>query len=129
MVTSRSFAGDTWRRFRRSPGALAGAVIVALILALAVFAPVVAPHDPLGAVLAQQSRPPSLAHPLGTDKLGRDVFSRIVYGARTSIAIGFVAVGLAITLGTLIGSIAGYAGGATENALMGAMDVMLAFPS
>jgi len=80
-------------------------------------------------MLTQQSRPPSLAHLLGTDKLGRDVFSRIVYGARTSIAIGFVAVGVAITLGTLIGLIAGYAGGRVENVLMGAMDIILAFPS
>jgi peptide/nickel transport system permease protein len=106
-----------------------GAAIIALILFCAIFAPVVAPHDPLGQALTQQSRPPSLAHPLGTDKLGRDVFSRIVYGARTSIAIGFVAVGVAITLGTLIGLIAGYAGGRTENTLMGAMDIILAFPS
>jgi len=129
VISSRSFADDTWRRFRRSPGSLTGAIIVAVILAAAVFAPIVAPHDPLGQMLSQQSRPPSFAHWLGTDKLGRDVFSRIVYGARTSIAIGFVAVGLAITLGTAIGTIAGYAGGRVENALMGAMDVILAFPS
>jgi peptide/nickel transport system permease protein len=77
-VTSRSFAGDTWRKFRRSPGSLTGAFIVALILAVAIFAPVVAPHDPLGQALTQQSQPPSFAHWLGTDKLGRDVFSRIV---------------------------------------------------
>jgi peptide/nickel transport system permease protein len=89
----------------------------------------VAHDDPLGQALAQQSRPPSPEHWLGTDKLGRDVFARIVYGARTSIAIGFVAVGVAITVGTLIGSIAGYAGRRIDSALMGAMDVMLAFPS
>jgi peptide/nickel transport system permease protein len=129
VIASRTFAGDTWRRFRRSPGSLVGAIIVAVILAAAIFAPVVAPHDPLGQVLTQQSQPPSFAHLLGTDKLGRDVFSRIVYGARTSIAIGFVAVGVAISLGTLIGLIAGYAGGRVENTLMGAMDIILAFPS
>jgi peptide/nickel transport system permease protein len=126
---SRSTAEDTWRRFRKSPGALAGAAVVLLILLAAIFAHVIAPHDPLGQALTQQSLPPSAAHLLGTDKLGRDVFSRIVYGARTSIAIGFVAVGVAITAGTLIGSIAGYAGGRIEHVLMGAMDVILAFPS
>jgi peptide/nickel transport system permease protein len=129
MIESRSFATDTWRRFRRSPGSLIGALIVGAILLLAILAPLIAQYDPLGQALAQQSLPPSPAHWLGTDKLGRDVFARIVYGARTSIAIGFVAVGVAISLGTVIGLIAGYAGGRVENALMGAMDVILAFPS
>ena len=129
MIESRSFATDTWRRFRRSPGSLIGALIVGAILLLALLAPLIAHYDPLGQALAQQSLPPSGEHWLGTDKLGRDVFARIVYGARTSIAIGFVAVGVAITLGTAIGLIAGYAGGRVENALMGAMDVILAFPS
>jgi peptide/nickel transport system permease protein len=126
---ARSFAGDTWRRFRRSPGALVGAVVIATIALAAIFAPFIAPHDPLVQDLTAQSLPPSPAHLFGTDKLGRDVFSRIVYGARTSISIGFVAVGLAITVGTFVGVVAGYLGGRVESALMGAMDVMLAFPS
>jgi len=125
----RSFALVTWRRFRRSPGAIVGAIIVAILALAAIFAPLVAGHDPLAQTLSQQSLPPSPLHWLGTDKLGRDVFARIVYGARTSIAIGFVAVGLAITAGTLIGLVAGYAGGRIDELLMGAMDVMLAFPS
>ncbi len=118
-----------WRRFRRSPGAITGAIVVGIILLAAIFAPLVAPHDPLAQALGNQSQPPSAAHWFGTDKLGRDVFSRVVYGARTSIGIGFVAVGVAITAGTLIGLIAGYSGGRVDSALMGAMDVMLAFPS
>jgi peptide/nickel transport system permease protein len=122
-------SAKVWRRFRRSPGALVGAIVVGCILLAAIFAPLIAPHDPLAQTLGNQSLPPSPAHWLGTDKLGRDVFSRVVYGARTSIAIGFVAVGVAITAGTLIGLIAGYSGGRTDNLLMGAMDVMLAFPS
>jgi peptide/nickel transport system permease protein len=126
---SRSFAVDVWRRFHRSPGALAGACVVAAIGLIALAAPLIAPHDPLAQNLAQGSQPPSLAHWFGTDKLGRDVFTRIVYGARISIRIGFVAVGLAITVGTLIGLIGGYAGGRTDTILMGAMDLMLAFPS
>ncbi len=126
MTSSGSAA---WRRFRRSPGAIAGAIVVGIILVAAILAPLVAPQDPLAQTLANQSQPPSLHHLFGTDKLGRDLFSRVVYGARTSIAIGFVAVGVAITAGTLIGLVAGYSGGRVDGALMGAMDVMLAFPS
>ena len=128
-LPARTFALDVWRRFRRAPGALVGAGVVALIVILAVFAPLIAGADPLGQNVAQGAQPPSAAHWFGTDKLGRDVFARILYGARISIRIGFVAVGLAISAGTLIGLIAGYAGGRVEGALMGAMDVMLAFPS
>lgn len=126
---SRSFTVDVWLRFRRSGGALAGAAIVALIALLALGAPLVAPSDPLAQHIVTGPQAPSAAHWFGTDKLGRDVFSRIVYGARISIRIGFVAVGLAITAGTLIGLIAGYAGRRVESALMGLMDLMLAFPS
>jgi peptide/nickel transport system permease protein len=126
---ARSFIGDVWRRFGRAPGALAGAAVVAAVLLIAIFAPLIAGSDPLAQNLAQQAQAPSAAHWFGTDKLGRDLFARIVYGARISIRIGFVAVGLAITAGTLIGLVAGYAGGRVDTLLMGAMDVMLAFPS
>jgi peptide/nickel transport system permease protein len=126
---ARSFGRDVWRRFRRTPGAVVGAVVILAILAAAVFAPLLAPHDPLAQNVALGPQPPANGHPFGTDKLGRDVFSRIVYGARISIRIGFVAVGLAITAGTIIGMIAGYAGRRVEAVLMGAMDLMLAFPS
>jgi peptide/nickel transport system permease protein len=126
---SRTFAADVWRRFRRAPGSVTGAVVVALIVVLAVGAPLIAAGDPLAQNVAQGAQPPSGAHWFGTDKLGRDIFSRILFGGRISIRIGFVAVGLAITAGTLIGLVAGYAGKRVEAALMGAMDVMLAFPS
>ena len=111
------------------PGALVGAAIVALIALIAVFAPFITHGDPLAQNLTQQAIAPSFAHPMGTDKLGRDIFTRVAFGARISIAIGFVAVGLAISLGTTIGTIAGYAKGRVDAALMGTMDVMLAFPS
>ena len=81
---------------------------------------------------AESGKPGRAAQPthlMGTDKLGRDVFARIVYGTRISIRIGFVAVGIAITIGTLIGVIAAYVGGKTDQLLMGAMEIMLAFPS
>ena len=125
----RSFVADVWRRTRRNPGALAGAAVVLAVLLVAIFAPLFAHADPLAQNLAAQDLPPGSGHPFGTDKLGRDLFARIAFGARISIAIGFVAVGLAITLGTAIGTLAGYLGGWVDSTLMGAMDVMLAFPS
>ncbi len=125
----RTFLADTWRRLRRMPGALIGLGIVGLIALAAIFAPLVAVSDPLAQNLAQQGLAPSPHHLFGTDKLGRDIFSRVVYGARISIRIGFVAVGLAITAGTAIGLVAGYLRGRIDTLLMGAMDVMLAFPS
>ncbi len=125
----RTFYADTWRRLRRTPGALIGGIVVASIFLLALCAPLVAHTGPLEQNLALQAVGPSVHHLMGTDKLGRDIFSRVVYGARTSIAIGFVAVGLAITVGTVIGLVAGYARGRVDSVLMGAMDVMLAFPS
>lgn len=117
------------RRWARSPGALAGAVVVALIVVLALAAPLVARYDPLAQDLSAAALPPSAAHWFGTDKLGRDLFARIAYGARSSIAVGFVAVSLAISAGTTVGLIAGYAGGAIGAVLMALMDLMLAFPS
>ncbi len=125
----RTFAGDAFGRFRRSPSAIVGAVVVGLIFLAGVAAPLLARHDPLATDLTLGGVAPNWGHVFGTDKLGRDVFSRVLYGARVSIAIGFVAVGVAITVGTAIGVTAGYFRGAVDSALMGAMDVMLAFPS
>lgn len=129
VAPSRTFLEDTWRRLRRSPGALIGAIIVGLIVIGAVFAPLIAHVDPLAQDLSQQAVSPNLGHLFGTDKLGRDIYARILFGARISLRIGFVAVGLAITVGTLIGLLAGYLRGRVDAVLMGAMDVMLAFPS
>ncbi len=128
LSSGRSGLAVTVRKLSRSPGAIVGAVLVGTIACAAVFAPWLAHADPLAQNLALQTAPPSWQHPMGTDKLGRDIFSRIIYGARISIRIGFVAVGLAITLGTAIGSLAGYARGRVDDVLMGAMDIMLAFP-
>jgi peptide/nickel transport system permease protein len=114
---------------RRSPEALFGLVVVVAILVAALLAPLISPADPLAQNLAATAQPPSWTHPLGTDKLGRDLLSRLLYGAQISIRIGFVAVGLAIGAGTLIGIVAGYFGGTVDAVLSGAMDIMLAFPS
>ncbi len=126
---SSSFIADAWKRFRSTPGAIVGLTIVAIVLLAAIVAPLIAPADPLGQNLRTGAVGPSAQHLFGTDKLGRDLFARIVYGARISIRIGFVAVGLAITIGSAIGLTAGYVGGKVDNALMAAMDMMLAFPS
>jgi peptide/nickel transport system permease protein len=128
-VAPRTYAGDAFRRFRRTPGATAGAAIILAILIGGIFAPIIGGHDPLAQDLGIGSIPPNPDHLFGTDKLGRDVFARILFGARVSIAIGFVSVGVAITLGTAIGLVAGYFRGALDNVLMAAMDMMLAFPS
>jgi len=126
---SRTYLGDVWIRLRRSPGAVVGLLIVIVIAGSAILAPLLAHSDPLAQDLSHQASHPTLHHLMGTDKLGRDIFARIVYGARISIRIGFLAVGLAITVGTLIGVLAGYIGGKLESVLMAAMDLMLAFPS
>jgi peptide/nickel transport system permease protein len=126
---TRSTLADVRRRLMRTPAALIGAAVVGLILLAAVFAPLLTHADPLGQDLARQTLAPSWAHPMGTDKEGRDIFARILYGARISIRIGFVSVGLAIVVGTTIGLVAGYARGKIDDVLMGAMELMLAFPS
>ncbi len=110
--------------------ALAGFVLVAVFAACALLAPLLAPFDPVEFtdMSATGYLAPSHAHPLGTDQYGRDVLSRLLYGARISLAIGFVAVGLAIGIGTRVGLVAGYAGGKLGGALMRFVDVMFAFP-
>ncbi len=129
LTETRSYGLDVWNRVRRTPGAVAGLIIVVLLIFAAIFAPLLSHYDPLAQNIAAGPQAPSIAHPLGTDKLGRDLLARILFGARISIRIGFVAVGLAISVGTLIGLLAGYFGGRIEAILMGAMDLMLAFPS
>ena len=108
---------------------LAGGVMVALLFAVAVLAPGFSPYDP-GAINTQAIlEAPSLAHPLGTDGIGRDVLSRMIYGARVSLMVGFVAVGIASLIGVLLGSTAGYFGGMIDAVIMRFVDVMLCFPS
>ncbi len=121
-----------WRRFRKHKLAMASAIYLVVVILIALFAPVVAPHDPYATdlQLARFGRPasPSLEHPFGSDQLGRDLFSRIIYGARVTLLVGFVATGLAIVAGTLVGALAGYAGRWTDMGIMRTADVFLAFP-
>src|SRR4029079_4412883 len=99
------------RRFARHRGGLAGALIAAVVVAVAVLAPWLAPYDPSAMQLGANLRPPSTAHPFGTDSLGRDVFSHVIHGARVSLTIGFVSAGLSLLVGVPVGAVAGFVGG------------------
>ncbi|OQY20625.1 MAG: peptide ABC transporter permease [Desulfobacteraceae bacterium 4572_35.1] len=108
--------------------AMAGALMVLFMFAMALLAPIIA-TDPGLVDISKQLQPPSLHAILGTDDLGRDVFARIVYGARISLLVGFVAVGIATVVGVLFGAIAGYYGGWVDIIIMRFVDIMLCFPS
>ncbi|NIR45486.1 MAG: ABC transporter permease [Gemmatimonadetes bacterium] len=119
-----------WREFRRNRLAILGLYLLALICLATLLAPFLTGYGPgeIGDIQATRHLAPSLEHPLGTDKFGRDVLTRILYGARVSLSIGFVAVTISITLGTLVGAVAGYAGGAVDNLLMRFVDMLISFP-
>jgi peptide/nickel transport system permease protein len=117
-----------WRALRRNQLALAGGVVVVLVAVLALLAPVIAPMDPNRPDVKKILDSPSGRHPLGTDQLGRDVLSRMLYGARVSLAVGFVSVGIATVIGIALGSAAGYHGGTIDALVMRLVDLMLVFP-
>jgi peptide/nickel transport system permease protein len=124
-----SLASLTWRELRRNPGALLGIVILIAIVVMAILAPVVAPYDPVALSPASSSQAPSPQHWMGTDVLGRDILSRVIFGARISLWLGLVSVGIATVLGLTLGLTAGYFGGWAETVIMRGADMMLAFPS
>ncbi len=117
-----------WLAFRRNPLAVAGLLVALVMLAMALFAPILATHDPGVQDLGNRLKPPSAENWLGTDELGRDIWSRIVYGARITLGIVVSVVLLVAPLGLIIGCAAGYAGGWLDRVLMRATDVFLAFP-
>jgi peptide/nickel transport system permease protein len=123
---------DAWWRLRRNPGAIIGFALVLTFAGLAVLAPVIAPFDPREqnlSLLTEGCCPgPSADHWFGVDQLGRDELSRIVYGARFSLVIGFVAVTVGLSIGLVLGATAGYIGGIVDTIIMRAMDIMLAIP-
>lgn len=118
----------SWLAFRGNPLALIGLGLVLLLVLVAAAAPLLATHSPIGQDLAQRLQPPSAAHWLGTDELGRDIYSRIVWGARLTLAIVALVVVIVGPLGLLVGTVAGYAGGWLDALLMRATDIFLAFP-
>ena len=125
---SRSELRQFWRTFRRNQLALIGAAVVSVLVLLAVLAPVLAPWEPNKLDTKHILDPPSRSHWLGTDQLGRDVLARVLYGSRISLAVGFVSVGIATLIGVLLGSAAGYQGGAVDTVIMRLVDLMLVFP-
>jgi peptide/nickel transport system permease protein len=117
------------RRFWRNANARAGLSMILFFALVAIFATLIAPEGPDVENLAGRLTPPSAQHIIGTDELGRDVFSRVILGARISMTVGLVAVSGALSVGALLGITAGYFGGRVESTIMRLMDVMLAFPS
>lgn len=115
-------------RFRRHRLALVGAAVLAALVLAALFAPVVAPYEPDAQNLDARLAPPTWAHVLGTDDLGRDMLSRMMFGARVSLSIGFLAMTVAVLTGLVLGSIAGYNRGWVDNLIMRLVDVALSFP-
>ncbi|MEW5745932.1 MAG: oligopeptide ABC transporter permease [Nitrospirota bacterium] len=118
-----------WRRFRKNALAVAGLAIILCLAGVALLAPLVAPYQPTAINVYNVLSPPSATHPFGTDELGRDVLSRMIWGSRISLTVGFVAVGIAITIGTIVGAVAGFYGGRVDAVLMRFVDIMLAFPT
>ena len=117
-----------WRRLKRRKGAMAALVVVVILILLAVLAPWIAPYDPTATSFTTVRKPPSWAHWFGTDEVGRDVLSRILFGARASLSAGLVSVGIAVGAGVPLGLLAGYAGGWIDAVLSRVVDAMLAIP-
>jgi peptide/nickel transport system permease protein len=120
---------EFWKHLKRNRMAMTGLALVLALFVVSIFAHWLAPYDPNSIDLKQVLMPPSHTHLLGTDTLGRDVLSRIIYGSRVSLKVGFVAVGLATLIGLVVGALAGYYGGWVDAALMRLVDLMLCFPA
>jgi peptide/nickel transport system permease protein len=123
---------EAWRRLKHNPGAIVGFVLVGLFVLVAIFAPLIAPEDPrdqnLAALGGRCCPGPSADHLFGLDQLGRDEFSRVIYGARFSLVIGVVSVAVGLSLGLVLGALAGYLGGVVDTLIMRLMDIWLSVP-
>jgi len=118
-----------WEKFRKNKLALGGTIIIVFLFFVAAFAWILAPYEPYTINTKEILHPPSKSHLMGTDELGRDVLSRIIWGSKVSLLVGFVAVGIAIAIGIILGSMAGYYGGYLDSIIMRFVDVMLCFPT
>jgi peptide/nickel transport system permease protein len=125
---ARSLWADSLRRLLRNPGAVAGLLLLALLIVAALLAPQITRFDPAAITPRDRLQPPNLTHWFGTDAFGRDIFTRVVYGARISLLVGVVSVLIATLLGVSMGLVAGYFGGWADALVMRGVDVMLAFP-
>jgi len=118
-----------WQRFRGNRFAVAGGMVVLVLFLASMLAPFITPYDPDSLDLYHVLMPPSAGHWFGTDELGRDVFTRVVFGAKISLKVGFVAVGIAVLVGTIIGLVSAYYGGWIDSIFMRFVDIMLCFPT
>jgi peptide/nickel transport system permease protein len=121
--------GIIWRRYRKNRLAVVGLCVISVISLMALLAPLISPYDPNAIDVYNVLSSPGEKHLLGTDELGRDVLTRMLWGSRISLTVGFVAVGIAVSIGIIIGSIAGFYGGRIDNLLMRFVDIMLCFPT
>jgi peptide/nickel transport system permease protein len=131
VTKKRSQWAEVWRRLKKNKMALLGLFLLSVMVLLAVFADVIADYDTvvIKQNLAYRLKPPSAKHWLGTDEFGRDIFARMIHGARVSLKVGIIAVGISIIIGGGLGAVAGYYGGKLDNIIMRAMDIFLAVPS
>ncbi len=128
-VESKTFFRDAWDRFRRNKLALFGLIFIALMIIAAIVIPMVSPYSFDAQDLANKNSLPSLAHPFGTDKLGRDILVRVMYGARISLAIGFSTALINLVIGVVYGGISGYLGGRVDMVMMRIIDIIYAVPT
>ena len=128
-ITLKTFARDAWDRFKRNKLALMGLIFLVVIIILAIVVPMVAPFQFDTQDMANRNALPSLVHPFGTDKLGRDIFVSIMYGARVSLSIGFSTAAINLIIGVLYGGISGYVGGKVDMVMMRIIDIIYAVPS
>lgn len=127
-LTSRTLWQDAWRRLKKNKLAIAALFIIIIIALIAIFAPLIAPYDPYATDPYNKLTGPSQAHPFGVDSLGRDVLSRVIYGARVSLLVGVVCEGIAVPIGVLLGCLAGYYGGWIDAVISRIMEVLGSFP-
>jgi len=128
-MKQESLSKIIWRRFKSNKLALAGSILVLTLFIVAFLAPLISLYDPTEINVKEILLPPSKAHLLGTDELGRDVFSRMIWASRVSLKVGFIAVGIAVGIAIILGSLAGYYGGRVDNIIMRFVDIMLCFPT
>jgi peptide/nickel transport system permease protein len=119
---------SVWKRFRRHPGAIAGSIVLGILVLLVLLAPL-SPYDAELSTMSERLQSPSWRHPMGTDALGRDLLTRVLYGGRISLTVGLIVVGISLTVGVPIGAVAGYYGGRLDSVLMRLTDTFLSLPS
>jgi ABC-type dipeptide/oligopeptide/nickel transport system permease subunit len=125
---TRSELSQAWRRFRSNRIAVVGLIFILFLIVLAIAAPVIAPYDPLFSYEGTRGDAPTLANPFGFDHIGRDLFSRVIFGSRVALIVGLFSTGIAVTMGILIGAVAGYFGGWVDTLLSRLLDTLMAFP-